>query len=59
MLTEQEQNPYDLLLDIERISSLTSFGDIGQKKDEVAGDLFLSRNSVKSSFGVGRLLAKV
>ena len=50
---------FDLLLDIERISSSTSFGDIGQKKDEVAGDLFLSRNSVKSSFGVGRLLAKV
>ena len=50
---------FDLLLDIERISSLTSFGDIELKKDEVAGDLFLSRNSVKSSFGVGRLLAKV
>jgi len=47
-------NPYDLLLD-----NLTLFGDIGQKKNEVAGDLFLPRNSVKSFFGVGRLLAKV
>ena len=33
-------------------TNLTSFGDI-------EGDLFLSRNSVKSSFGVGKLLAKV
>ena len=47
------------MLDIERILVLTSFGDIGQKKNEVAGDLFLSRNLVKSSFGIGRLLAKV
>ena len=45
-----------MLLDIEIISNLTSFGDIGQKKNEVAGDLFLTRNSVKSSFGVRRLL---
>ena len=49
-----------MLLGIERISNFTSFGDIGLKKNEVAGDLFLSRNSVKSAvFGVGRLLAKV
>ena len=47
------------MLDIERILVLTLFGDIGQKKNEVAGDLFLSRNLVKSSFGIGRLLAKV
>ena len=35
MLTGQEKNPYDTLLDIERISNLTSFGDIRQKKLQV------------------------
>ena len=34
----------DLFLDIERFSNLISFGDIGQKNNKVAGDLFLSRN---------------
>ena len=43
----------------ERIPVLTSFGDIGKKKNEVAGELFLSRNLLKSSFGIGRLLSMV
>ena len=34
----------DLFLDIERISNLISFGDIGQKNNEVAGVLFLLRS---------------
>ena len=41
------------------MSNFTLFGHIGLKKNEVACDLFLSRNSVKSVFGVKRLLAKV
>ena len=59
MLTGNEYNPCDLFCGIERISNLIYLGIIGEKKNEVTGDFFFSRYSIKCFSKRGSLLARL